>query len=256
MSLSNPFSLLPNFRELGGYTAADGRKIKHNIIFRTPCLNGLVTEEQINKFKSFGIKVIFDLRAPNESSVNPDPKFEGIKRYDISAITYKPGETSYNLEDYFTFTPERVDELLPNVAKCFKTLPFDNRAFKTFFKELIEGNVPILFHCAAGKDRTGVLAAIVLLFFGVKKEDIVENFLITNEISENAIADSRKRLNVTEDNAFANHIFDILLRVHAENIENTFKVILEKYQSYDEYFEKEYGITPEIKKQLYDRYLE
>ena len=256
LSKEIPFSQLTNFRELGGYTASDGRKIKHNIFFRSRKLCDLVTKKDFDKFKSFGIKVIFDFRSKSERKLKPDPVFEGIKQYNISALYKKDGtEMDFDFQDIVLLNSQELTDLINNLEEGYEVLGFNNPAYKQMFKEIVDGNVPILFHCSAGKDRTGIAAALILALFGVDMESIAHDYMLTNvynikEINRRAEAIKHTLPPDSQETVKA------LSGVSRKNLELTLNSILKKYGTFDSYFEKEYGITPEIKKQLMDRYLE
>ena len=241
-----PFIAMRNFRELGGYKSFDKRAIKHNVFFRGPKLSLIHSKEEENTFKKFGIKTVIDFRMPSEYIKNKDPKYEGITYYEIPSKTSqdKPIKTINDLEDVILL-----------IRESYTDIPFDNAAFKTLFNEIIQGNTPIYFHCASGKDRTGIAAALILSLFGVAMEDILYDY----EISNQHLAVKIENIVESKANTYSSPKADALLRelngVRKENLQSTFDSILRKYKSMDEYFEKEYGITSDIKKMLFDRYL-
>ena len=248
--------LLPNFRELGGYIGLNGKKVKHNIFFRSPALINLNSQEQLETFRKLGIKVICDFRATGERNTLPDPDFEGIIRHDISALVISGEEMDYNLPDFFGLPQEKLDQVLGSMSYCYKTMPFNNDAYKAMFIEIVNNNVPILFHCAAGKDRTGIAAALILILLGVKREDVIKDYMITNETANIAIEANMKKFNIKNDDEKAHQIFDALCKVKQEWIEDSISEILKQYCTFEEYFEKEYGITKDVREQLCERYLE
>ena len=256
MSTFDCRKLLPNFRELGGYAGYQGKTVKHNIFFRSPALINLETKEQLESFKKLGKKVICDFRAIGERNSLPDPNFEGVIRHDISALVVSGEEMDYNLPDFFTFPQEKLDKVLNSLTDCYKTMPFNNEAYKAMFKEIVNNNVPILFHCAAGKDRTGIAAALILTLLGVSREDVIKDYLISNETADLAIEANKKRFNIKNDDEKAQQIFEGLCMVKQTSIEAALDEIIKRYGSFEEYFEKEYGITNEIRNQLCQRYLE
>ena len=250
------FSKMTNFRELGGYVASDGRKIKHNIFFRSSKLSNLSTEEDFEKFKSLGIKVIFDFRSVSERELRPDPVFDGIKQYNISALYKKDGtEMDFDFQDIVLLSSQQLVDLKNLLEEGYEVIGFNNPAYKQMFKEIVDGNVPILFHCSAGKDRTGIAAALILALFGVDREDIAYDYLMTNQFNHKEIERRQNAMKETLPPESQNIVLS-LSGVSRENLELTLNSILNKYQTFENYFEKEFGITKEIRKQLMDRYLE
>ena len=250
------FSKMTNFRELGGFTSSDGRHIKHNIFFRSPKLCNLETPEDFEKFKNYGIKVIFDFRSISERKRAPDPEFEGIKHYNISALYKKDGtEMDFDFQDIVLLSTQQLTDLRDVLEEGYEVIGFNNPAYKQMFKEIVDGNVPILFHCSAGKDRTGIAAALILALFGVKREDITYDYLQTNVYISKDI-ERRRKIMPESLPPEGQELVLALTGVSQKSLDLTLNSILAKYQTFENYFEKEYGITAEIRKELMDRYLE
>ena len=256
LSQQIPFSQLTNFRELGGYKASDGRRIKHGIFFRSSKLMNLSTDEDYEKFKSLKLKVIIDFRSKSERELKPDPHFEGITQYNISALYKKDGtEMNFDFQDIVQLNSQQLVDLKNLLEEGYEVIGFNNPAYKQMFKDILEGNVPILFHCSAGKDRTGIAAALILALFGVDREDIANDYLMTNRYNYKEIERRQKIMTETLPPE-SQQIVKSLSGVTRENLDLTLDEILKKYSTFENYFEQEYGITPEIRKQLMDRYLE
>ena len=204
-------------------------------------------KQKQNIFKNFGIKTIIDFRLPEEVEKHPDPIFEGINYYNIPSKS----STSNPIK---TFDDLRSE--IENIRESYTYIPFNNFAFKKLFEEILLGNTPIYFHCTSGKDRTGIAAALILTLFGVQKEDIFYDYLISNQHLaikiENILARNEKRYSNEE----SSHLLREMNGVVRENLERSFNSILQKYETFDKYFEIEFGITSEMKKKLFDKYLE
>lgn len=250
------FSKMHNFRELGGYKAFDGRHVKHNIFFRSPALCQLETKEDFEKFKSFGIKTIYDFRSHGERNLKPDPKFEGVDQHEISALYDADGsEINFDFRGLESLTKEQLADVIKKLNSGYGRLGIENPAYISMFKDICSGNVPILFHCSAGKDRTGVAAALILSLFGVDKEDIYFDYLKTNDYNS---SDVLKKALAGSGDLSPEHkeALKSLSGVNRKSLENVFDIILQKYGTMENYFEKEFGITPDMRKKLMDMYLE
>ena len=81
-----PFETAENFRELGGWPAADGRRVKRGLFWRSGALCQIASEEDRKRFEALGIRVVCDLRSGVERARKPDPEFAGVRRHDIGAI--------------------------------------------------------------------------------------------------------------------------------------------------------------------------
>ncbi|WBW99233.1 tyrosine-protein phosphatase [Oceanirhabdus sp. W0125-5] len=253
-----PFKGTSNFRDLGGYKTKDGRKVKWNIFYRSDELAGL-TEEDMEYLKSLEIKTILDYRSKGEVSVKPDPVIEGIENVNISgmkSLDNKDGNfdmTSLMKNSKSLKELGKPEEFLKN---GYLEMIFENEAFKKLM-EYIENTdkTPIIQHCTAGKDRTGIGAALILLALGVPEETVIEDYLLTNVY--------RSQFNEALIESFGNllkdehskEIFKAFMEVRREYIEYAFNTIKERYGSIDDYLNKEYGINEEKRTKLKKNYL-
>ena len=133
----------------------------------------------------------------------------------------------------------------------YKQMPFGNPAYHELFRLLEEHRVPLLFHCTCGKDRTGIAAMLVLLALGVSREDAIADYMLTN-VYRKAIIDKFMQDNPADQ-------YDLLLPVEGVSESmgaGSIDVLLEKYPSYEAYFEAEYGLTTARLAALRDFYLE
>ena len=136
-------------------------------------------------------------------------------------------------------------------ANLYKQMPFGNPAYHELFRLLEEHRVPLLFHCTCGKDRTGIAAMLVLLALGVSREDAIADYMLTN-VYRKAIIDKFMQDKPADQ-------YDLLLPVEGVSKSmgaGSIDVLLEKYPSYEAYFEAEYGLTTARLAALRDFYLE
>ncbi len=161
-----------NVRDLGGYFAAGGKTVKWKKVFRSGDLNQL-TEDDLKFFAQIPIKTYIDFRDANEIQVAPDKTPASLLHHFFIAI-----ETG-NIIDFQKITPDLTPFLLIEGNKYFVT--HNQKQYREFFQILMnKENVPLLFHCSAGKDRAGFGAALFLSALGVDRETIYEDYLLTN----------------------------------------------------------------------------
>jgi protein-tyrosine phosphatase len=253
-----PFKGTSNFRDIGGYKTKDGRKVKWNIFYRSDELAGL-TEEDIEYLKSLSIKTILDYRSKGEVNAKPDPLIEGIENINISGIkSFDNNDVNF---DMFSLIKESkslkaLGNLEDLLKTCYIDMVFDNKAFKKLM-EYIEypDKMPIVQHCTAGKDRTGIGSALILLALGVPEETVIEDYLLTNLYRFNMNEALFKSLGnfVMDDDR--KEIFKVFMEVRKEYIESALNTIKERYGSIDKYLEKEYGLNTEKRTTLQQNYL-
>ncbi|RLB44866.1 MAG: protein-tyrosine-phosphatase, partial [Deltaproteobacteria bacterium] len=172
-----PLTGQPNFRDLGGYAASDGRRIKWGVVYRSGELSQL-SDDDVGKLGDLGIRTVVDLRSPEEVSAR------GAGRLPTGARVFPMPIAS---SDMFA-------KLIPMFLKGdFSKVPPDlldqiNRILVRKFTEQYAGllralsdpaNRPLVFHCTQGKDRAGCGAAMVLSALGVPWATVIEDYLLS-----------------------------------------------------------------------------
>ena len=232
-----------NFRELGGYRAADGRHVRRGLLYRGCSLDTLQSPADRTKLESLHLREILDLGSAGEAARQPDGSEmdfspAGIQRIAAEKAAYE-AKAGHPVHDFYWFTD------------LYKQMPFGNPAYHELFRLLEEHRVPLLFHCTCGKDRTGIAAMLVLLALGVSREDAIADYMLTN-VYRKAIIDKFMQDKPADQ-------YDLLLPVEGVSESmgaGSIDVLLEKYPSYEAYFEAEYGLTTARLAALRDFYLE
>jgi protein-tyrosine phosphatase len=172
-----------NVRHIGGYRTRDGR-ITSETIVRSAGLHRL-TENGLRSLADTGITTVVDLRSSmeRERDVTPDPSSVGI-RHVLAPVFEQDLSPVGQSEDEF-----------PGYAVAYeRMLESGKDAYRTLFEIVSDGDGGILFHCAAGKDRTGVAAALMLGLAGVDDETIVEDYAISATLLEPLIGEWLPRM--------------------------------------------------------------
>ena len=251
-------SLMPleggvNFRDLGGNTVADGRRIKRGLLFRSGALDTL-TEQDKQFLSNLPLNVILDYRDADEVAAKPDILWSGCEYHQVAANPMSH-EVNANLE---RLTAETIAAFDPQafMLELYRRLPFNNAAYKKLVSLLCETQEGALVqHCAVGKDRTGMGAVIVLLALGAEWSTIKEDYLLTETTLANFRENMLDKLSITLPPE-ALEKFAYVLSVQELFIDTALQAILEAYGTTDSWLEKEYGITEEVRETLRDRYLE
>jgi len=174
------FDALDNFRDYGDYATSAGRHISPGRLFRSGH-HARANASDLDRLAALGIATVVDLRRPSERRKQPSkrpPGFEGV----VVESAYDDGGEAPHL----TFL--RNADLTPDSGRRFMTdtyrrLPFEPshlELFSRYFRVLGETDEPVLIHCAAGKDRTGVLAALTHHLLGAHHDDLLADYLLTN----------------------------------------------------------------------------
>ena len=225
-----------NFRDLGGYKTKEGKKVKMNVLYRSAALNTL-TDKDLEKLSTLHIKYDFDFRGPYEVKTAPDKIPTGTTRISLPAGSENIGDSNYmkNMGKYM-----KSDSFL--LSFYTNLTPFKDRYTPLFDSLLANTNVsPILFHCTAGKDRTGIAAALILYALGVDENTIYEDYEATNYYRRNENAKSIAQM--TKYYGLDEKIASNLMGAKKEYIAATFATIKATYGSIDTYLQKELGLN-------------
>lgn len=251
-----PFEAVTNFRELGGYEAAGGRHVKCGVFYRAPALANVKTPHDVALYKSLGVHTVFDLRSAAERTAWPDPSFGEPQRFDIHAITSQDGqEVSFDLEAIFRDNGE-ADTLLRMVRESYATMPFANEAYHALLRCAAQGAGPILFHCTAGKDRTGVAAMLLLKALGASDETALFDFEQTNVCNAAAREAFCAQLCEKLPPQTARTVAQVATGVQRENLVRTMQAVRGRYGTFEAYFEAEHGLDARGLAALRNMYLE
>ncbi|WP_053071854.1 tyrosine-protein phosphatase [Ornithinibacillus contaminans] len=243
-----------NFRELGGYETASGRRVKKGMLFRAGNLSRL-TEADIEVLKGLAIKNICDLRDLDEVSRHPDPEMEGIKWHHISLIqdegvVRQPGDLNHFEQQLLNSKPGEM------LLSLNRKLVSNTTGFRKIFQVLLDSpGKPMLFHCMAGKDRTGSFAALLLSLLEVPREIIEEDYLMTNNVLAEVEA-GFKAIGYTLPDVIDKEIVAALYEARIEYIRELFHEIERQYDTFDSYIRDGIGLSEEEIELLKDHYLE
>ena len=244
-----------NLRDLGGYKTQNGKHVKKGYFFRSSRLMDF-DQAELKILNSLNIKKIYDLRSKEEVKDSPDPTLKGAEYIHSSAAARVDGtEVNFSpaaLIAENVYSKECNDEF---THKVYGNLPF-SYAYKRMFEDIVAGNVPILFHCSAGKDRTGIAAILILLALGVDEETTMYDYMLTNEYRKEYIERFKKDFPLTKLDGELAGMLLAYEGVTYTNADYSLKRIKEKYENYDEYFEKEYNLDKDALQRLRDLYTE
>lgn len=232
------FESLSNFRDMGGVQTRDGKVVKPHCFYRSGALFD-ASEHDVETLNTLGIKAIIDYRDDNEVVGQPSSK-------DIQApIIHIPArkETSVLPTASMEMLTDRskLDAIsLEDFAAFYTELPFDNPVYQKLIQLVANGDTPLLHHCSAGKDRTGVGAALIYLLLNVSEETIIEEYLLTNDYID---ATPPNWYQYVVSKVGEHPTLTALARCDRRFIEPMFRAILAKYGDYETYFDKEHHLT-------------
>ena len=255
-------SAIPNLRDLGGYVTADGHKVRSGLLFRSDQLYHLTPADKA-ELARLGLKTVYDLRTQGERSAYPDELPAGAtgEVWDV-----RSNEKSNPLAvqfDQLMADPKAAEAMFGNgkgaalMLKRYRdyvSSPPALAAYQGLFLSLSNSaNLPSLFHCTAGKDRTGWATAALLSLLGVDEATILHDYLASNQIT---LAKHRQALEEYQARGGDPDLWKPVLGVKMEYLLTAFDEMHKKYGDIQGYFEKGLGIDRAGQKRLREIYLE
>ena len=249
---------IENFRDYGDYATGSGQRLKQGLLYRSAS-HSRATDADLEAIDALNIAVVVDLRRPGEREREPSRRPAGFKG---EVIDNDMGEAAGD-DPWWNFVRScdlSEDAFRGYLLNYYREAPANPRhldLFARYFRALAAADGPVLIHCAAGKDRTGVLAALTHHLAGVHPDDIVEDYLLTNNPERIAArAPMVAQLIAQETGRTAT---DAAVRaaigVEAEYLAEAFRSIAAAHGSVDAYLEEVLGVDAALKEALEARLL-
>lgn len=237
-----PLSGASNFRDLGGYAGHEGRPVQWRKIFRSDHL-ALLDELDLKRLETLGIQRSFDFRGVQESQAQ-SYAWPQIERYSLSI---EPTVVQRLQAQHLTGKPLTAADALDAMQNTYRDfVRTDSHRFAELFDHMLAKPEPLLFHCTAGKDRTGLAAALILFALGVSEADIWQDYLLTNQLYKR---------NSSGASTLAPDVMKIVWGVQESFLKAALDVIRDEHGGVDNYLFKKLGLTATAQQQLRALYL-
>lgn len=218
-----------NFRDVGGYETAHGRRVRWRRLFRSDAIHRL-TDDDLLTLRPLGIATILDLRSPQELAesgagllhAEPGVRHAHLPFFDEAPPT-DPSRYAQPLADLYA---SMLDTAGPAIARVF-TLLADGSTY------------PAVVHCAAGKDRTGITVALILAALGVPDETVVADYALTEAATQRWVADERAMGRGARFDGLPPHV----LRAEATTMTETLRRLRDDHGSVPAYLDS-IGVSP------------
>ncbi len=232
-----------NFRHLGGYVGHQGRRVVGRRVFRSDHLGALTAEDML-QIRALGVRRILDLRGVTERTAAPC----ALEDVQVHALSIEPSivqKLSELIAAGHRLTPGEVVGHMQETYRGF--VRHNTHRFAELFGHLLESDAPLVFHCTAGKDRTGFAAALILRSLGVAEADVLRDYLLTNE-----------RLKPLEPSrhGLAPEVQMVLWRVQPEFLQAAFETVEADYGNVEAYLREGLGLGERERERLRSVYLE
>lgn len=232
-----------NFRDLGGYAAADGRPVRWRRLFRSDHLAAL-TPADAGTLQALGVSRSLDFRGVRERAAVPYA-LAGVEQHSLPIEPTVVQRMQELVEAGQTVTPEHTVELMQETYRAFV---HDNAArFASLFEHLLGSDEPLVFHCTAGKDRTGFAAAMILLALDVPRQVVMHDYLLTNDFY---------RMPPAAASRAPREVLNVLWRVQQEFLDAALQAVDRDYGGVDNYLARELGVGAAERRRLAELYLQ
>lgn len=248
---------ITNFRELGGLKNRQGEVIAKNKLLRSGELTRVSSQEQNKLLENYRLGKIIDLRSTKEIEERPDEKFKQAEYVHIDIFKNVEGQGT-GLDDFKEIdSPEIARNYMHETYRTMAVNPSAQNGFRKMIESAlsIDSDKSFLFHCFAGKDRTGISAALLLEILQVPKETIYKDYLKTNamrvqendEVIAQAIKEGARSKTIDA--------LKIALTVDRSYLDTFYKTVEEEFGNIQQFLTEELQITPSMQNDLRSLYL-
>ncbi len=242
-----------NFRDYGGYAGAGGRRLKTGRLYRSAG-HAQATEADLAAIAALELAVIVDLRRPDERLRDPARRPSAFS----GELIDNDEETLDDWRAHITRGDLSEAGFRRYMVDYYRKAPFEPRhvdLFSRYFRALGQSEGAILIHCSAGKDRTGILAALTHHLAGVHQDDIVHDYLLTNDPERLArrLPTVVKIIADLSGRAPSEDAVRVAMGVEAHYLATAFAAIEARFGGVDSYLEQALGVDPPLRAKLETR---
>ncbi|WP_257670095.1 tyrosine-protein phosphatase [Parapedobacter tibetensis] len=245
-----------NLRDIGGLKTDDGRTVRWGRFYRSDKLSEL-TDAQFGYFNALGIRKVIDLRMVDEIEAEPDHLPAGLEPLHLSIFDDQHAAAFAGVQEKITngqLTVADAKRLLVEANAAFATIYAPK--FKQVVRETMDADGPVLYHCTAGKDRTGFTTALILSILGVDRQTIMDEYLMTNYYTHESMTGSLDKANwgsMLKADLDPEVVIPLLI-VDETYLQAAFDAIDREYGGMDEYLRNQIGITDSLKQVYRQRF--
>ncbi|MEH1031646.1 tyrosine-protein phosphatase [Micromonospora profundi] len=244
----------PNARDLGGLVTVDGRRVRPGRLIRTPAL-GRLTDEDLPVLAKLGPTCVLDLRDHTEIAVAPADRLTGEPRVvhlpvhdpDHPVFTYVSAVLlGHDLDAYAELARQGTAGAMADIYRWFVAGEAARANFGAAVRLAAQPeNLPLVYHCSAGKDRTGWLTVILLSALGVDEAAIRAEYLRNNELTDSlraVLIEAMRRRRPTMD---VDAVLPVL-EVRPEYLDAGYQEVRLRHGSFDGYLRNGLGLTDDV----------
>ena len=223
-----------NFRDMGGYATLDGRRVKWRSLFRSGAMDRL-SDADFVELGDIGLRAICDFRSREERTRAPT----GWQR--LGGARYWSRDYDHSIGDLnrlLTADMVTVADARGVMSDIYRRLPSEQEAaYRELFAMLAKGEIPLVFNCSAGKDRTGLAAALVLTALGVPYEAVIADYELSNAAFDYRAEASRNGLRLSGE------VVDALGGTHPDYLAAAWSAMIDEHGSPMGYVTERLGVS-------------
>jgi protein-tyrosine phosphatase len=245
------FDKVINFRDIGGLKTGEGKTVKWGKFFRSDNLSALEKSE-FARFNNLHIETVYDLRTESEIKEKEDNIPQTVHYVHFPTVKDK-GDLLTQLKGKVIKGEISEEESIKLTLDLYRGSVIENLpAFKELVNKIMDSDQPVLYHCSAGKDRTGIVTALILSVLKVDRQTILNEYLLSNyyrRIKMEKMLGKAKLAKVIKPHLNLK-VIENFMKVDAQYLNATFEVIDQKYGGMDQFVQKELGIDDQTRKLL------
>ena len=249
-----------NFRDLGGYETTDGKQTRWGRLYRSGELSKLNAADY-GALSKLNIDLVVDFR-DGEEQKDAETNWQAETRPEFLDLPIggSAADWSSRLSRQLRSGNFTQEEIRQSFIAAYEQIPIENATdYGKLFNEILDRDTgAVLFHCTAGKDRTGIASALILSALDVPRETIMQDYMLTNEVSgvDQGIAFIAQAFSARAGRQVDPEALRPLVGVEEIYLQTSFDTIEKAYGSVEAYLEQEMGLTEEKRAQLKDLLLQ
>ena len=224
----------PNLRDVGGYRTTDGQWVRMGAVYRSAALS--LSAPDLATVDGLGITADYDLRTPAEIAATPDDALPGATYTNINIL----GDSSASISG--VTTAAQATAAMQEGEREFVTGTVEKQGFAELLTGIANADGPVLYHCSAGKDRTGWASAVLLTLLGVPEQTVMQDYLLSNTyyFDSPAVQAMLKAMPAAEA-----AVYTPFMEVQASYLQAGFAQVKASYGSMYDYAVKGLGLSPQ-----------
>jgi len=248
------FEGVRNFRDFGGYAGSGGRRMASGRFFRSAHY-ALASDSDLQELAVLGIGAIVDLRRPFERERSPSRRWPDFSAALVENHDNDEGAGSDSWDGFMAdwdLSAEGIRTYHLRYYDRAPTLPRLHDLYGRYFRALAASEGPVVVHCAAGKDRTGIICALTHTLAGVHRDDMIADFLLTNDAAAFDIHAPVWAEEIAKQRGKAPSIatMHVMMGVHESYLDRAFTVIDERFGGFDRYLSEALGVDKALRAAL------